>query len=62
MIFLQLFPQLCASIDLKLIDRKRLPFISASESSLLTSDDAAGPLNDQVTAGQLASSCQYWVV
>jgi hypothetical protein len=61
-IILGLIRNFCASISLKLINRKRLPLICGSESSLLTSHNADRLLSDHVTAGQQASLCQYWAM
>jgi hypothetical protein len=61
-VFLELIRNFCARVDLKPINRKRLPLISNSESSPLTRNDVGGFLCHQVTAGQLARACQYWVM
>jgi hypothetical protein len=55
-------PQLLRADRLTLINRKRLPLISASEYSPLTKHGADGLFTDQVTAGQLASLCHYWAM
>jgi hypothetical protein len=61
-IFLELIRNFCASIGRDLINRERLPLNSGRESSLLTRHNVDGLLSDQVTAGQQASLCQYWVM
>jgi len=49
-------------VNLTLINRKHLPDISGIEFSPLTCHDTDSLLNDQITAGQLANDCQYWVL
>jgi hypothetical protein len=49
-------------VNLALINRKHLPGISRIEFSPLISHDTGSLLNDQITAGQPANDCQYWIL
>jgi hypothetical protein len=60
--FLEFTRNFRTRVNLKSINRKRLPPISDSQSSPLTRHDAGDLLRDQVTAGQVARACQYWVM
>jgi hypothetical protein len=60
--FLELIRNFRTGSTARAINRKRLPPITGSESYPLTRDDAGDLPNDQVTAGQLASYCQYWLM
>jgi hypothetical protein len=58
------FPELIhhfrTAVSLTLIKRKQLPDASAIGFSALTSHDVVSLVDDQITAGQLANTCQSW--